>query len=202
MNVVLFVTVNIIELIQKYYSIGFLLKINSFWTKKKKKKEKQREGTWPPLCRFSTVTPLWPLVWLFIINGSGLWGNAKSSCSLPGCRMLRGGRGDFLCVYVTEGRKWGEKGVIKSAQKNCQRLSSSREIYYRPKLLGNQRYPFAVSRDHTPPLLGKAAHSPLESTGVSEHSLNRTQAKCTSKHKEPEAICAAASRRHTALSSC
>lgn len=137
----------------------------------------------PLLCRFSTVSPLWPLAWLFIINGSGLWGNAKS-CSLPGCSR-RGweGEGSFpLCLWEKVRRKGR---VVKSAQKNWQRLSSSWEIYYKPKLLGNQGYPFVVSLDHTPPLLGKAAHSPLESTGVSEHSLNRSQAKCTSKHKEP-----------------
>lgn len=79
--------------------------MNLFWTKKLK----QREGTLPPLCRVSTVSPLWPLAWLFIINGSGLWGNAKSYCSLPGCSR-RGweGEGSFpLCLWEKVRRKGG-----------------------------------------------------------------------------------------------
>lgn len=59
--------------------------------------------------------------------------------------------------HTARRRKWGEKGVIERAHKNCQSLSSSREIYYRPTLQGNPCSPFAVWWDHTPPLLRKAA---------------------------------------------
>lgn len=108
--------------------------------------------------------------------------------------MSRGG-GERSCAFMwhtMKGRKWGEKGVIESAPKNWPRLQFNRNIL-QAKAPGESVLSICHVTGHTPPLLGKAAHSPLQSTGVSEHSPNRSQAKCTSKHKEPEAICAAAS---------
>lgn len=148
------------------------------------KKLKQREGTLPPFCRFSTVTPLWPLAWLFIINGSGLWGNAKSCCSLPGCSR-RGweGEGSFpLCLWEKVRRKGGHQISPEELAKTFQFMRNILQA----KAHGESALSICCVTGPHPSSARKSHTQPIR---ISEHSLNRSPAKCTLKHKEPEAAC-------------
>lgn len=105
-------------------------------------------------------------------------------------------RGALLCVYVTfnEREKVRRKGGHRICPEELPKTFQFKRNILQAKAPGESVLSICRVTGHTPPLLGKAAHSPLQSTAVSEHSPNRSQAKCISKHKEPEAICAAASR--------
>lgn len=87
------------------------------------------------------------------------------------------GRGAFLCVY---GRKWGEKGAIKSAQKTFQFMRNKLQA----KAHGESALSICCVTGPHPSSARKSRTQPIR---ISEHSLNRSQAKCTLKHKEPEA---------------
>lgn len=106
--------------------------------------------------------------------------------------MLRGG-GERSCVFMwhTMKGKVRRNGDHRICPEELPKTFQFKRNILQAKAPGESVLSICRVTAHTPSLLGKAAHSPLKST---EHSPNRSQAKCISKHKEPEAICAAASR--------